>query len=96
MNAFLNGKKSIQRSKKDGKKDNAPVEEERLYYCEYIYQCLEDIICIMLSISNDTAHNKHVFYSITISLGILWYQSNIRTVYHDPFRYADETGVGTA
>ncbi len=87
MNAFLKGKKSIQRSK-DGKKDRV----------SYMYQCLKDIICIMLSTSNSTAHNKHVFYSIkiTISLGILWYQSNIRTVYHDPFRYADETGVGTA
>ncbi len=64
----------------------------------YIYQCLKDTTCIMLPTSNSTAHNKHVFYSIkiTISLGILWYQSNIRTVYHDPFRYADETGVGTA
>ncbi len=86
MNAFLKGKK-VDTTIKGRKKK-----------ITYIYQCLKDSICIMLSTSNGTAHNKHVFYSIkiTISLGILWYQSNIRTVYRDPFRYTDEIGVGTA
>jgi len=87
VNAFLKGKK-VDITIKGWEKDRV----------SYMYQCLKDTICIMLPTSNSTAHNKHVFYSIkiTISLGILWYQSNIRTVYHDPFRYADETGVGTA
>ncbi len=75
------------------KKVDTTIKEGRKKKVMYIYQCLKDTICIMLqqAIVQPTT-------SMSSIVSRLPYPSEYcgRTVYHDPFRYADETGVGTA